>query len=389
MSEPIITCPNCGTEIELSAAIAASLHAELECTHQEELARMQAQLRREAETMASRAEKKAREDAALEKTVLQRELADERARRATAQQAELALRAEKSALESRARELDLEVARRVDVEKHQLGQSIRRGIVEQHDLKLKEKEKVIDDLRRSLDEAKRKSEQGSQERQGEVLEIDVQAELERRFPHDIISPVLKGARGADLLHEVRDDAARPCGLIVWETKNTKRFQPAWLSKLKDDQRAVGANLAVLVSTALPDGVVEFDRIDGVWVVSLRAWPALALALREQLITVAFAHTAAEGKHEKMELLYRYLAGDQFRDRVAAIVEAFSALQSSLSRERVAMERIWKEREKQIERALAGTAGMYGEVRGILGSSLPSVPALELDPTAGMLEDMRQ
>jgi hypothetical protein len=139
MSEPIISCPKCGTEIELSAAIAASLHAELECAHQEELARMQAQLRRDAETLASRAEKKAREDASLERKLLERELADERARRAAAQQAELALRAEKSALESRARELDLEVARRVDVEKQQLEESIRRGVADQHDLKLKEK----------------------------------------------------------------------------------------------------------------------------------------------------------------------------------------------------------------------------------------------------------
>jgi hypothetical protein len=211
MSEPIITCPKCGTEIELTEALAASLHAELECAHQAELARMQAQLRREAESLASRAEKKAREDAALERTVLERELADERARRATAQQAELALRAEKSALESRARELDLEVARRVDAEKQQLEEGIRRGVAEQHDLKLKEKEKLIDDLRRALDEAKRKSEQGSQERQGEVLEIDVQAELERRFPHDLVSPVPKGARGADLLQEVRDAPRAPAG----------------------------------------------------------------------------------------------------------------------------------------------------------------------------------
>jgi hypothetical protein len=116
--------------------------------------------------------------------------------------------------------------------------------------------------------------------------------------------VPKGARGADVLQEVRD-GARTCGRIVWETKNTKHWQPAWLDKLKHDQRAVGANLAVLVSTALPEGTVEFGRIDGVWVASLQAWPALALALREQLVQVAFAHAAADGKHEKMEFLYRW------------------------------------------------------------------------------------
>jgi len=218
-----------------------------------------------------------------------------------------------------------------------------------------------------------------------VLEIDIEAELARRFPQDAIVPVAKGARGADLVHEVRDRTLRVCGTIVWEMKNTRHWQPAWIDKLKADQRAIGANLAVIVSTALPDSLVEFGRLDGVWVAGLRAWPALAVALREQLIEVAFAHAAAEGKSEKMELLYHYLAGDQFRRRIEATVEAFTALRNGLTRERNAMERIWNEREKQIDRVLANTAGMYGEVRGIVGSTVPPVPALELDTVAGRLE----
>jgi hypothetical protein len=393
MSDALITCPSCGTEIELTEALAAPLHAKLEAAHRAELDQMQAQLRREAdarlEALVSQAEKKAREDASLEKQVLERELADERDRRKTAQQAELNLRKEKTVLENRARELDLEVARRVDSEKQGLEKAIRRSVAEQHDLKLKEKEKLIEDLRCSLEEAKRKSEQGSQERQGEVLEIDVQAELERRFPQDVISPVPKGTRGADIVQEVREGATQACGLIIWDTKNTKHWQPAWLDKLKENQRALGANLAVIVSTALPDGIVEFGRLDGVWIASLRAWPGLAIALREQLIQVAFAHAASDGKHEKMEILYDYLAGEKFRGRVEAIVEAFVTLQAQLNHERRAMERIWRQREKHIERVLANTAGMYGEVRGIMGSSLPKVEALELEPVAGMLEELTQ
>ena len=172
-------------------------------------------------------------------------------------------------------------------------------------------------------------------------------------------------------------------------------KPTTDSQLGEDEAGDGAVLAPPrhqsglddgVSTALPDSVVEFGRLDGVWVAGLRAWPALAVALREQLIEVAFAHGATEGKSEKMDFLYRYLAGDQFRSRIEAMVEAFTALQSSLNRERVAMERIWKEREKQIDRVLANTAGMYGEVRGILGTSVPPVPALELDAVAGRLVD---
>ena len=370
MNTPMITCPNCGTEIALSQALQEQFRHENE-------ARLAA--------LAGRAEEKARTNFALERQLLEEQLADERTKREFAQQAELQLRKQKGALEDRARELDLEVARRVDGEKQRLEETLRRGFAEQQDLKLKEKDKLIDDLRHSLDEAKRKSEQGSQQRQGEVLELDVEAELAHRFPHDLVAAVAKGARGADLIHEVRDAALRSCGTIVWETKNTRHWHAGWLDKLKEDQRAIGANLAVIVSTALPDGIVEFGRIDGVWVAGLRAWPALAVALREQLIEVAFAHAAADGKHEKMEFLYRYLSGDQFRRRIEATVEAFTALQTGLNRERVAMERLWKEREKQIERVLANTAGMYGEVRGMVGSSLPAVPALELDAAAGMVE----
>jgi hypothetical protein len=363
MNATVITCPDCGADMPLSEALKEQFRHENE-------ARLK--------VLAGRAEEKARADFAVEKEFLEGQLAEERRKCREAQQAELELRKERSALEARARELDLEVARRVDGEKQRLA--------EQQDLRLKEKDKLIEDLRTALEEARRKSEQGSQERQGEVLEIDLEAELARRFPQDAILPVAKGARGADLVHEVRDGTLRVCGTIVWEMKNTRHWQGAWIDKLKSDQRAIGANLAVLVSTALPDSLVEFGRVDGVWVAGLRAWPALAVALREQLIEVAFAHDAAEGKSEKMELLYHYLAGDQFRRRIEATVEAFTALRNGLTRERTAMERIWNEREKQIERVLANTAGMYGEVRGIVGSSVPPVPALELDAVAGQLED---
>jgi hypothetical protein len=371
MNTATITCPGCGTEIRLSEALGEQFRQENE-------ARL--------EQLASQAQERARADSAIERRLLEQELAAERQKRQAAQQAELELRQEKSALDERARGLDLEVARRLDAERRQLEAAIRTGFEERHDLKVKEKDRLIDELRQALEAARRKSEQGSQERQGEVLEIDVQAELERRFPHDLVAPVPKGARGADLVHEVRDAAQRVCGTIVWETKNTRRWQPAWLDKLKADQRALGAGLAVIVTAALPDGIVEFGRLDGVWVAGLRAWPALALALRDQLIAVAFAHAAAGGKQEKVEILYRYLSGDAFKSRIEAMVEAFAALQSGLNRERGAMERIWKEREKQIARVLANTAGMYGEVRGILGASLPDVPALELDPAAGLIED---
>lgn len=378
MTDTLIRCPNCGTEIHVSEVLGTQIRAEMET-------RLKAEQEKRVRQALEQARAEAREAVVMELAQVREQLAEQRKKAETAQQAELALRKEKSALEDRARELDLEVARKVDAEKKELEKHIRKSLSEGQELKLKEKEKQIDDLRKALDEAKRKSEQGSQQTQGEVLELDIQARLGQLFPQDQIRDVPKGIRGADLIQEVRNATMQPCGSIIWETKNTRNWSPGWIEKLKQDQRAVGGSLAVLISAALPDGVEGFAPVDGVWVTDLRAWPAVAAVLREQLVQVAFAHAASEGKQEKMDMLYRYLAGDQFRQKVQGIVEAFEALQAQLARERRAMEKQWKEREKQIERVIGNTVGMYGEMSGILGGTLPSIPALELDGD-DLLED---
>jgi len=339
-------------------------------------------LRREAEArtkdLVAQAEKQVREAAALEKQLLEARLAEERAKLAEAQKAELELRRQAEALETRARELDLELARRLDAKKTEWEAGLRQTLTAEQDLKLKEKEKQIDDMKRVIDDLKRKSEQGSQEMQGEVLEIDIQAALERQFPHDVIRPVPKGMTGADLIQEVRDASLAPSGQIIWEVKNTKHWQAQWLDKLKADQRQAGAALAILVSVALPEGVRGFAQMNGVWVSDLAHYPMLAVALRDQLQQVAFARAAGEGKNEKMELLYNYLAGDDFRHKVEAIVDAFTALRAQLDKERRAMNKHWAEREKQIERVILSTTGMYGALQGIIGQGLAAIPALELD-----------
>jgi hypothetical protein len=339
-------------------------------------------LRKEADerikAAAAQAEARARASSDQEMKFLKEQLGEQSRKAEEAQHAELVLRKEKADLEERSRELDLEVLRRVDAEKRRLEEAIRKAASEEQALKLKEKEKQIDDLRQALEDAKRRSELGSQELQGEVLELDIQAALDRLFPQDRIEPVLKGVRGADIVQRVRNERLDDCGAIVWETKNAKNWSAAWIDKLKQDQRAAGAAVAVIVSVALPENVPEFGRIDGVWVASRRSYPALAVALREQLIQVAYARAASAGKHEKMELLYEYLSGNEFRQRVEAIVEAFAAMQDQLTRERRAMERQWAEREKQIQRVVASTTRMYGALQGIVGSGMPAIPALELD-----------
>lgn len=337
------------------------------------------------QALIAQAEQRVRESAERERRELEARLAAEREARERAQQAELALRQKAAALEDRARELDLEVARRIEAERANWESRLREMLALEHELKLKEKDKQLEDLRRVISELQRKSEQGSQELQGEVLELDIQAALAQRFPLDEVVPVPKGVAGADLIQTVKNHRGQVCGRIVWETKNTKHWSNAWIPKLKDDLREARGNLAVLVSTVLPEGIYEFGLIDGVWVASRRAWPALAVALREQLIQVAFAQAAVQGRHEKMAAVYDYLASDAFRQRVAGIVESFTAMQDQLNRERRAMERLWKEREKQLERAILNTVGMYGELRGLLGGGLPEIAALSLEGIAGLLE----
>ena len=379
MSDMLITCPSCGHEFPVSEALRTRMHAEVESD-------VRTQFERRLKKAAKDAETRGREAAGLELEDLRTQLTEQRRLADHARQQELALRKKARELEDRQRQLDLELERRLATERTRIEQVLRTEMSEAQTLKLREKEKQIEDLRQALEEARRKSQQGSQELQGEVLELDIEARLGEQFPHDDIRPVPKGMRGADLVQEVRGAGGQPCGAIIWETKNTRHFQTAWLDKLKEDQRAVGASLAVLVTATLPQGVKDFARLDGVWVVGLNVWPALAVALREQLMQVAFARAASEGRQDKMALIYRYLSGDEFRHRVEAIVEAFSTLHTELHRERRAMERLWREREKQLDRIMTHTAGMYGDMRGLIGTTLPEIPALTLESAAGLLEE---
>lgn len=340
--------------------------------------RLRGEAEARAKALVAQAEKQARKAADLERQQFEARLTEERAKLAEAQKAELDLRTKADQLEARAREMDLELARRLDAKKAEWEAGLRQSLGAEQELKLREKEKQIEDMKRVIDDLKRKSEQGSQETQGEVLEIDIQAVLERQFPHDLIRPVPKGMTGADLLQDVRYSGLASCGSLIWEVKNTKHWQPAWLDKLKADQRDAGAAVAILVSTALPEGVRGFAQMNGVWVADLMHYPMLAVALRDQLQQVAFARAAGERKNEKMELLYNYLAGDEFRHRVEAIVEAFTALRAQLDKERRGMNKHWAEREKQIERVILSTTGMYGALQGIIGQGLRAIPALELD-----------
>jgi len=197
------------------------------------------------------------------------------------------------------------------------------------------------------------------------------------FPPDSIEPVPKGVRGADVIQRVLDDSGMDCGLILWESKRTRHWSKDWLPKLRDDLRMVGASRSIIVSEQLPEHVRHFGQVDGVWVASWACVHPVAIMLREGLIGVAKSRRALDGQHSKMELVYNYLIGQEFYNRVSGVVEAFMTMRQELEAEKRALNTCWKKREKQLERVLLSTSGLYGDLQGIIGSTLPEIRGMSL------------
>lgn len=246
---------------------------------------------------------------------------------------------------------------------------------QQVELKLKDRDHKIEELTKQIGDLKRRADQGSEQGQGETLELLIEHRLRTRFPFDVFEPVEKGEPGADILQHVRDESGQVCGKILWESKRTKNWQEAWLQKLRADQRAAGADLAVIVSQALPKDVSHFDHVDGIWVSNVACTLPIATALRQAVIELAFARRAGDGQQTKVQQVYSYLTGPRFRQRVDTIVEKFTDMQDDLDKERKVITKQWAKREAQIRMVLDATAGMYGDLQGIAGKSLTEIEAL--------------
>jgi len=410
MEQGMITCPNCGHEFEMSDALTGRIREHLKAELLQDVSRREAELKKKIDALKAQeaqVSKKSEElDAEIETRLkerlfeaekkasrklegkyadqlkeLQGALEEKDAAIKTFRDQELELRKRQRKLEEERASLELEVARKLDEEREKIREEASKKTAEEHRLKDREKDKVINDLRASLEDMKRKAEQGSMETQGEVLEQEFEAQLKSFFIHDDIQPVPKGIRGADLVQTVRTPMGAECGVLLWETKNTKAWSNGWIPKLKDDMIETRASIAILVSVVLPDGISRFGQVDGVWVSDPLCAIPLAAALREQLTAISRERSASVGKSEKMEALYQYLAGVEFKQKIEGIVEAFSSMQDQLSRERRAMEKHWKQREKEIERVVKNTVGLYGDMQGIIGGQIPAIPALELDGEA--------
>jgi len=373
MSNETIKCPKCGFLIPVSEVLTHQIKETLSAELEKDRKKREAQL-------IEKAEQKALESVKVEIKDLKVQLAEKDKKLSESETAELTLRAKTRELENQKKSLELEVSRRIDAEREKITQEALKKADESHRFKDMEKDKKIQDLMKSLDEAKRKAEQGSTQIQGEVLELSIEDILKRAFPADDIKPVPKGIKGADVTHKVHGKGGRLCGTIVWESKRTKAWNDDWIQKLKDDQREIGAEMAVIVSESMPKGIDGFGILNGVWITQYDLVAALALALRQTLIEVEFVKASSVGKNEKMEAVYQYLSGTEFRQKIEALVETFVSMKAQLDSEKRAMEKIWKEREKHVERIVKNTVGMYGEIRGVIGaSSLPEIKALELGP----------
>jgi hypothetical protein len=289
---------------------------------------------------------------------------------------ELAFRKRERELETAKEELELKVARQIDAEGSRIREEAKLQLEEQHLLKTAEKDKTISDLAAKLKELQRRIEQGSQQLQGEVQELALEQMLENAFPSDRIEPVGKGVTGGDNIQRVQNISGTICGSILWESKRTKNWSNAWLAKARDDQRAARTDCVILVSETLPEGVHSFAFVEGVWVCSWAAAKSLATALRHGLIEVTKARMAIKGQNAKQELVYNYLASSEFQNRIAGIAEAFITMQTDLASEKRAFQKQWSKREKQLERATANTASLYGDLQGIIGASLPTNEGLE-------------
>lgn len=412
-AEPQIICPHCRGEIKLTQTLAAPLIAETRRQFEQQLAAKESDfqsretmlrdaqdaLTRRSDAISEEIENRLKAEkavlveveAAKARQALAEEIAgrdrqldelrqliegkDEKLAQAQAAQAE-ALRKQRDLDEAR-RELDLTVERRVQ---DALGAVRERAKLEVEDglkKRLSEKEAQIASMQNQIEHLLRKAEQGSQQLQGEALEIELEAQLRARFPNDLIEPVPKGEFGGDVLQRVVGVTGRTCGTILWESKRTKNWSDGWLAKLRGDQRAAGADFAMIVSSALPKDVETFDFVQNIWIVQPRYAVPLAIALRQSLVDIAATRVAQEGQQTKMHLVYEYLTGPRFRHRVEAIVEQFTDMQSDLDRERKAMTRLWAKREEQLRVVLGATAGLYGDLQGIAGRAMQEIEGLNV------------
>ncbi len=405
-----ISCPNCGTQVNVNEILYHQMEDEMKKKFQGEVTEHRKKYKTAVERLKAKVlsfeEQQKHFDEKLKESLRQQlkserikltesiktEILDEQQEQMTLMQNELAKKSEqvkelnrsKVEIEQLKREnSEIEERAKLDAQKsltQQLNterEKIQKIVHEKSELKLKEKEMQLTDLRNKLEEARRKAEQGSQQIQGEVQELAIENWLSTQFPFDTIEEIKKGIKGADCIQTVNTREIQNCGTIYYESKRTKEFQRSWIEKFKADIREKGADLGVLVTEVLPNEMERMGMVNGIWICTYEEFKALSYVLREHIVKLSHFMQTQENKSDKMSILYSYLTSTEFRMQIEAIVEGFTQMQSDLDSEKRALARIWKQREKQIQKVLDNTTGMYGSIRGIAGSAVRDIRALEL------------
>jgi hypothetical protein len=415
-----IKCPNCGTSIDVQDVLSHQLEAEIKRQYQSQLSaekqkfekdyellkkekeNFEQKKKQENELFQERLEKQLKEERKVIEEKVKQKLTEEQLDRFNEMQLELNQKSEqikelhrtKAEVEKLKREkeelkdvAESEAQKKLTLLLSSEKEKIKRSEEEKNEMRFRELQKQLEDQKRLTEEMKRKQDQGSMQMQGEVQELAIEEWLINHFPLDTIDEIKKGARGADCLQIVNTRTRQNCGKIYYESKRTKDFQAAWIEKFKADMREKGADVGVLVTESLPTGHERLGIVDGVWICTFEEFKGLCSVLRESVIQLSTAISTQENKGDKMHLLYDYLTSTTFRMQVEAIVEGFSSMKSALESEKRSMLRIWKEREKQIEKVITNTIEMYGSIKGIAGNAVQAVHALELMPGDSTEEDV--
>jgi len=400
MASPI-KCPKCGNEFAIEDSFSEEYKQKLESEKVELRSQMLSfKKEKEEELMKKTQEFQQREkdlqlsiEQNLRKTIsadfenklrlLEQNNRDAEERLKQARQKEFEFLQKEQDLKNKEEELEISVQRRLQDERTKLSEEIR--VIEEqkiatketeYQLRMREMEKQIEDQKKLVEEMRRKVEQGSMQLQGEAQELLLEEILQEQFPYDLIEEVGKGAEGADCVQTIRNGLGKDCGRIIYESKRAKNWANNWTEKLRNDMRTKKADVAILVTQAYPKDMDRFGIKDGIWICSFKEVIGLSSALREGLIKVYEAQKSQENRGDKMQLLYDFLTSTEFRQHIEAIVEGFVSLRNSITRERIQMEKIWKERERQLDKVLLNTSGMYGSIKGIAGTSISDIPLLE-------------
>jgi hypothetical protein len=371
MNDQII-CPHCKKPIPLTQALSAQIQEKYQQFYKKRLDEEKQKIEKSLREILI---KKIREEMALELKDKANEVEELRKQNKGLQEQLLELNRLIRQLKQESEQKRLELEKKLAEEEEKIRQEEQKRIAQEYQLKILEKEKKLADALKLVNEYKRKLEQGSQQLQGEVQELALEEILKKEFPYDEIREVPKGVEGADVLQIVKNQNGRMCGAIVWESKRTKTWNESWILKLKEDQRRVKAEMAVIVSSVLPDGVKNFTQKNGVWIGSFDSVVGLAMILRQSLIEITSIKASLVGREEKKEILWNYLTSIEFRQRIEAVYDAYTQLMDDLRREKDWFRKKWAKQEKNIEKVAENILGVHGDLQAIVGRSLPEIEEL--------------